>query len=144
MLFRSGSDIIPPRTPTRGKPSLTTVRSIEGIEADFGAIHSAEPDGPATDQIADDDPVCVAWTDGEFVDADDLGARLTDAGQLLAHVLLVEFLDGMPVEVEVLRDILDGGESAVASDTDGESLGEVWIVGEPIEPFAFHVPALPT
>ena len=80
----------------------------------------------------------MAGTDGEFVDADDLGAGLTDVGQLLAHVLLVEFLDGVPVEVEVLGDILDRGEPAVTSDADGEAVGVARIVGEPVESFAFH------
>jgi hypothetical protein len=58
--------------------------------------------------------------------------------------LFVEFLDGVPVEVEVLGDILDGGVSTVASDADGEALGEVRVVGEPFESFAFHGIAPPT
>jgi hypothetical protein len=112
--------------------------SVERIEAGFGTVDSAEPDGPAAEQIADDDAVGVAGADGEFVDADDLRSGLADAIELFAHVLFVEFLDGVPVEVEVLGDILDGGEPAVASDADGEASGRAGVVGEPVESFAFH------
>ena len=117
---------------------------VEGVEAGFGAVGSAEPDGSAANEIADDDAVGVPRADGQFVDADDLGAGSADAFELFAHVLLVEFLDGVPVEVEVLGDVCDGGEPAIASDADGEATGVAGVVGEPVESFAFHGLALPT
>jgi hypothetical protein len=80
----------------------------------------------------------VPRADGEFVDADDFGAGVAGPIELLPHVLLVEFLDGMPVEVPVLGNVLDGGEATVAADPDGEALGVVRVVGQPVEAFAFH------
>ena len=50
----------------------------------------------------------------------------------------------MPVEVQVLGNVLDGGQAAVAADADGEALGVVRVVGEPVEAFAFHGVAVPT
>jgi len=88
--------------------------------------------------------VGVAGSDGKFVDADDFGAGLPDPKELFAHVLFVEILDGLPVEVEVFGDILDGGEATVTSDADGEAPRVSRVVGEPIESFAFHDAAYPT
>ena len=116
---------------------------IEGIHAGFGAVGAAEPDGPAAQQVADDDAVRVPGADGEFVDADDLGSRAAGAVELLPHVLLVELLDGVPIEVQVLGHVLDGGDPAVAADAEGEALGVKRVVGEPVEAFALHGLALP-
>jgi hypothetical protein len=63
---------------------------------------------------------------------------------LLPHVLLVEVLDGVPLEELVLGDILDRGEATGASDPNGEALSVMGVVGEPVEAFAFHGLALPT
>ncbi|MFO0964593.1 MAG: hypothetical protein U0793_03265 [Gemmataceae bacterium] len=59
---------------------------------------AAEPDGPAADQVADDNAVGVASANGDLVDADGPRCRVAGAAELLGHVLLVEFLDRMPIE----------------------------------------------
>ena len=50
----------------------------------------------------------------------------------------------MPVEVQVLGHVLDGGEAAVAANPEGKALGVVRVVGQPIEAFAFHGLAVAT
>jgi len=111
---------------------------VEGIEAGLGAVGSTKPDGASAKEIAGDNAIGMAWPDGNFINTDDLGSGGAGTIELLLHVLFVEILDRMPFEVEVLGDILHGGDSAVASDTNGEAMGVAWIVGQPIETFAFH------
>jgi len=43
--------------------------------------------------------------DGDLVDADDLGLRGARYGELVLHILLIEFLAGVPVESEFLRNL---------------------------------------
>ena len=83
-------------------------------------------------------------SDREFVDANDLGAGAASPVELLLHVQLVEVLDGVPVEVPVLGNILHRSDATVATDPDGEALSEVRVVGQPVEVFAFHGLALAT
>ena len=113
---------------------------IEGIHAGLGAVGAAEPDGPAAEQVTDDDAVRVPGADGEFVDADDLGARAAGSVELLPHVLLVELLDGVPLEEQVLGRVLDGGDPAVASDPEGKAPSVMRVVGDPVEAFASSRP----
>ena len=80
----------------------------------------------------------------EFVDADDLGAGAAGPVELLLHVPLVEVLDGVPVEVPVLGNILHCSDATGAIDPDGEALSEMRVVGQPVEVFAFHGLALAT
>jgi hypothetical protein len=44
----------------------------------------------------------------------------------------------VPVEVPILGNILNGGHTTVATDPDGEAPGELRVVGQPVEAFAFH------
>ena len=75
---------------------------------------------------------------GYFVDADDLRRRLADAVELLLHVLLVEVFDGMPIEVKILGDILNGSSPTITPNTNGKSVGVTRVAGKPLEAFAFH------
>jgi len=86
----------------------------------------------------------MSGPDRDFVDPNDLGSRIAGAVELLVHVLLVEIFDSMPVEVAVLGDILDGGETAKASDADGVAVGIKRIIRQPFESFPFHSPTLAT
>jgi hypothetical protein len=86
----------------------------------------------------------VALADRDLVDPDRPRPRRAGARELGPHVLLVEVLDRVPVEVPVLGHVLDGGQPTVAADADGEALREVGVVGQPVEAFAFHGLAHPT
>ena len=54
----------------------------------------------------------VPLADGDFVDADHAGRRRAGPTQLFPHVLFFEFFDGMPVEVQFVRNFLDRGLAA--------------------------------
>jgi hypothetical protein len=64
--------------------------------------------GRPPNQVADHDAVGVPLANRYFVDTDRLRPRRARALQLRLHVLLVEFLDGAPVQIQFLGDILDG------------------------------------
>src|SRR5947209_5731201 len=110
----------------------------ELVQAGLGAVLATEPDGAAPLQVADDDAVAMPLGDGDLVDADHPRRGRTGPTQLLAHVLLVQLLDRMPIERELLGHLLDGGIAAAPADEVGEPLGIERIVGEPVQPFAFH------
>jgi len=84
----------------------------------------------------------MTLANGDFVDADDTRRRRSCPLELLPHVLFIEVSDRVPIEVKLLGNIGDGRGSAMASDLDCEASGEVRVVGEPVEAFAFHGLAL--
>jgi hypothetical protein len=95
-------------------PLLRSEPGEELVHADFRPVRAAEPDRAHPIQIADYDPVGVPLADRDLVDANSAGGRGPDAAQLRAHVLLLQALDGAPIEMPLLGDILDRGHSAAA------------------------------
>jgi hypothetical protein len=116
---------------------------IELVHAGLRAILAAKPDRSAPDQVADDDAVGVTLSDRDFVDADGLGARRTRFLQLGGHVLLVQFLDGVPVQMQFFGDILDAARATAAPDIPGKPLGAERIVGQEVELLPPHLAATP-
>src|SRR6266545_4146679 len=57
----------------------------ELIQAGLGAVHAAEPDRPATQEVADDDPIAMPLPDRHLVNADDLRRGPAGAPQLDLH-----------------------------------------------------------
>jgi hypothetical protein len=57
-----------------------------------------------------------------LVDADDLRPRYAGAPQLLAHVLLLERLDRVPLELQLLGDVFDGRSAAASPGIEREAL----------------------
>ena len=93
---------------------------IEQIHVGFRAPFAAEPNGAACNEIADNDAIGMPLLDRDLVNADD--ARLWMTGhQLLAHVNLVELLDGLPIEMHQPRNILDRHRAAQTADLRGEA-----------------------
>ena len=90
---------------TRGFPG--SQRLVELRHAGLGTILAAEPDGAFADQIAHHDPVGVALADRYLVDADRFWPRQANALELLGHVLLVQRLYRLPVELEFPGHIAD-------------------------------------
>jgi len=110
----------------------------ELVHASFRSVFAAEPNGPAADQIAHHDAVTVASADGDLVDADRLGSGLADTPQLLAHVLLVQLLDRVPIQEQLLGHGFDRTLPAASSHEVGESFRVERIVGQPVEAFGLH------
>jgi hypothetical protein len=113
----------------------------ELVEAGLGAVLAAEPNGTTSLQVADHDAVLVTLGNGNLVDAKHPRSRFAGTSELLAHVLLVQLLDGVPIEEEFFGYFFDGGLSTATAHEEGEPLGIERIVGEPVEPFPFHAAA---
>ena len=104
------------------------------------------PNGPcrqtrsvALKQIAHDDPIGVPFADRDLVNADHLRSRRAGALELGFHVLLVERLDRMPVQLQFRCHILDRRRPAATADITGKALGVERIVGQEVEPLALHL-----
>src|SRR5439155_25625742 len=65
----------------------------------------------------------------------------TYAAELFPHVLLVQLLDGMPVQAKFLGDRLDGALPAASPDEEGEPLGVERVVRQPVQLLALHAAA---
>ena len=116
---------------------------IELCHAGFGTVLAAEPDRSLANQVADHNAIAVALSDRDFVDADRSGTRRAGALDLGPHVLHLQRLDRVPVELQFLGDIADRGLSAAAPDIERKAFGEVRIIRQKIQPFAFHGAATP-
>jgi len=116
---------------------------VELIQARLGAIGPAEPDRPLPQEITDDDPVGVALADRDLVEPDDPRAGRPHATQLLAHVLLLERLHGVPVQAQLFGHIPDRRGSTAPPHVEGEPLAVEGIVGQEVEPFLFHLATAP-
>jgi hypothetical protein len=83
----------------------------------------------------------MAFLHRNLIDADGFGSGVASAPHLFAHVLFVEFLDRIPVKLEVERDILDGGGAASASDMEGEPFRVERIVRKEVKSLSLHMAA---
>ena len=101
----------------------------------------ASKNGPASLEAADYDVILVPFDDGDLVDAEGPRGGGANPGSLFAHVLLVEFPGGVPIEEEFLGHLLERGFAAATADEEGEQLGVQHVVGKPVQPFALHAPA---
>src|SRR5487761_2409344 len=114
---------------------------IELRHARLRAILAAEPDRAMANQVAHHDAVGVALADRDLVDADRLGSGRARADELRLHVLLLQRLDRIPVQVQLLGNVLDRRLSAAPAHVMGKALGIEGIVGQKLQPFAFHFAA---
>src|SRR5712691_9849324 len=69
----------------------------ERVQTRLGAIYASEPDRPLPDEIGHHDAIGVPLSEGDLVEPDDPGSQRPSSSQLLAHVLLLQRLDGVPV-----------------------------------------------
>src|SRR6476661_6667637 len=116
----------------------------EQVQARLRAVCAAEPDGPAQQQVAHDDPVTVPLADGNLIDADHRWRGRAGLAELLGHVLLVQFLDGLPIEVQLLREGFDRTVATALADVEGETLGVEGVVGQPVQALGLHAATPPT
>src|SRR4030043_200049 len=114
---------------------------IEELQALLRTVGPPEPDGPPPLQIADDDPVAVALTDGDLVNADRLGPGIPSTAEFLPHVLLFQSVDRLAVQMQLLGDILDRGGTATLAHVKGKPLGVERVVAQEGELFLLHLAA---
>src|SRR5262249_6965777 len=126
-----------------GKPDVRTLARAEpGIElahARLRTVLAAEPDRPAAIKIAHHDPIGVALADRNLINADRPRPRRAGTLELRLHVLHLKRLDGVPVQPQFPRHILDRPVAAAAADVVGKALGVERIIGQKVEPLAFHL-----
>jgi hypothetical protein len=94
-------------------------------------------------QVAHHDAVGVPLPNGNLIDADHLGRWRASAAQLLAHVLLLQLFDGVPIEMQFLRDGFDGRGLATPPNVEGEALCVERILSEEVELLLLHLAAAP-
>src|SRR5262244_1305986 len=104
---------------------------VEHIHALLRPISSPEPEHPPPRQVADDNAVGIPLADGNLVDADEQGPRGACPAPLLLHVLLVQLLDRLPVQVQLPGDIAQGGCATPPPDQEGEAFGIEGIGSQP-------------
>src|SRR4030043_2316737 len=114
---------------------------IEELEALLRTVGSPEPDGPLPLQIGDDDPVAVALTDGDLVNADCLRPGIAGTAEFLPHVLLFQSVDRLAIQMQLLGDILDRGGTATLANVKGKSLGVERIFGQEDKFLLLHLAA---
>ena len=113
----------------------------EQVKARFRTIRAAKPDGTASDQIAHPDAVGVPLADGQLVDTDDLGSRRPGPPQLLRHVLLLQRLDRLPVQMGFAGDISNRGHATSPTYPEGKPLRVEGMVGQPLQALLLHLSA---
>src|ERR1700758_459709 len=121
-----------PRTLLRPEPS------VELAHARLRAVLAAKPDRPATNQVADHDPVAVTLPDCDLINADCFWTGRAGTLELRLHVLLIERLDRMPVQFQFRRHLLDRRAAATPADVIGKPLGVERIVRQKVELLPLH------
>jgi hypothetical protein len=111
---------------------------VEQLQAGFRPVPATKPDRSAAQQIADDDPVGMPLADRDLVDADHQRRWAAHPAQLLAHILLVQVLDRLPIQIQFFGDGLDGRVSTASADVICEPFRVERIVRQPIQLFALH------
>ena len=114
---------------------------VELRHARLRAILPAEPDRPPADQVAHHDTVAMALADRDLIDADRLGPRPARESELGLHVLLLQRLDRIPVELQFLGNVLDRRLPTALAHVMGKALRIERVVRKEIEPLAFHLAA---
>ena len=120
-------------------PVLLAKPLIELGHAGFRAVLAAEPDRPQTNEIADHDPIIMALADRHLVDTDHRRPWRSGLGELRAHILLVEFLDRVPVQLERLGNIPDRRAPTAPADVKGKSLAVERVVRQELQTLALHL-----
>ena len=110
----------------------------EPVQVGFGPACPADPDRAPAFQVADHDAIRVALLDRQFIHADDLRGRLWRLGQPGLHVLVVQVLDRMLVQVQHLRHGLVRHVPTQGADVVGEPLRIARILGQPVQPLHLH------
>src|SRR4029077_2427939 len=113
-------------------------KPVELVQAGLGAIHPTEPDRPMPLEVADHDSVRMPLADRDLVEANDFRSRGAGTLELRAHVLLVELLDGIPVQMQFLGNVLDRRRAAAPAYIVGKALRVERILAQERKPLALH------
>ncbi len=84
----------------------------------------------------------MALAHRDLVDADHHRRRRSGLCDLGAHILLVQLLDGVPIEIEFSRHVMDRGVATTSAHIDSKTFGVTWVVRQKLQAFALHRPAV--
>ena len=112
----------------------------ERVQAHLGAIRAPEPDRPLPDEIGHHDAIGVPLSEGDLVEPDDPGSQRPGPPQLLAHVLLLQRLDGVPVQPQLVSHIPDRGRPTAPPHIDSKAVGVEGIVARNPSRSCFTLP----
>src|SRR5260370_56656 len=122
---------------------LFAEKSVELVHARLTPIPPAEPDRPASLQGADHDPVAVALADRDLIDPNDLRAWGSHAPDLLAHVVHLQPLDGLPVQAQLRGNVADRASATAPAHVQGKALRVQCVLDQKVQPLALHRATLP-
>src|SRR5208337_3172238 len=106
----------------------------EQIHARFRTVCATKPDGARSNQVTHHDPVRMPLANRQFVDPDDQRPRRTCSPQLLRHVLLLQRLDRLPVQMGLPGNIANRRDTTPPPYPEGKTLRVKGIVGQPVTP----------
>jgi PAS domain S-box-containing protein len=111
---------------------------IKRRHAGLGTIRATEPDRSLALEVADHDAVAVSLLDRDLVDAQVRGAGRAGLRQLRLHVLLLQRLHAVPVQVQFLGHRRDRFVAAASPDVVREALGVERTVRQEVQGLALH------
>src|SRR6516165_8363772 len=123
-----------PRTLLRPEPGIVS-------HALLRAVFAAKPDRTTTNEIADHNSVAMSFPDGDLINADCLWTRGAGTLELGFHILLIERLDRMPVELQFNRNLLDRRSPTTLADIISKPLRIERIVRQKMELLPLHLAA---
>src|SRR5712671_50578 len=146
MCLRRGSERLPHvhHGQANARTLLLAKPAIEFRHARLRAILAAKPDRPTPQQIADHDPISVPLADCDLINADGERTRRARALKLRLHVLHLQRLDSVPVELQLLGNVRDRRLPATASDKIRKALGVQRIICQKVELLSLHLAAAAT
>ena len=110
----------------------------EEIQTRLRTVFPAKPDGPAPHQIAHHNAVIVTFANRNLVDSNHLRPRGPNPPELLPHILLLQGLDRLPIQVQFLGHILKGRTSATTAHIKGKSFRIKGSFRQPFQAFRLH------
>ena len=130
-----------------GQPDLLRLLApkplVKPIHTLFGSILPSIPNGPSPPQIAHHNPIPMPLPQRNLVNPDHPRTCNRIPSKLLLHVLLVQGLYRMPVQLQLLRHILHRHRSTLPPHIDRKPLRVKGIVRKPIQLLLLHFPTLP-
>src|SRR3990167_5231330 len=117
---------------------------IEEIHAIFCPAFATNPNRSFPLKAAYYDAIDVAFANRNFINADYLWTWFSGTTEFLPHVLLFEFLDGLPVKVQFHGNVFNRLGTASLADIEGKALGVEWIIRKKRQLLLFHIVATKT
>ncbi len=100
---------------------------------------AAKPDGTPPIQVADNDPINMAFADGDFINADGAGSRCPGPIHQHLKILLLQIPDRIPVQTKQTRHMGNRLLPTHPAHIQGKTFGEMSTVSQPFQAFGFHL-----